>query len=129
MIDYITGGEFMTVTSNKGAIPYISSSGQPMTGAVTYDNSMQALRVYDGNGWQTIGGGSATVNLTSNAISILKWAEQKMLEEAERNKLAETNHTIRDLIGQIKQKEEQIKMVQILLNSPSHTEIKNSMVP
>jgi hypothetical protein len=129
MIDYVHGGEFMNVTSTKGAIPYISSSGQPMTGAVTYDNSMQALRVYDGNGWQTIGGGSTSVNLNANAISILKWAEQKMLEEAKRNKLAETNPAIKDLVEQIKQKEEQIEMVQTLLNSPGHNEIKNSMVP
>jgi hypothetical protein len=38
-----------------------------------------------------------------------------MLEEAERNKLAETNPAIKDLMNQIKEKEEQIKIVQTLI--------------
>ena len=114
MIDYVVGGEFMNVTSSKGATPYIHTS-QPMTGMVSFDGSSQTMKVFDGSSWQTIGGGSAMVNLTPNAISILKWAEQKMLEEAERNKLAETNPAIKDLVEQIKQKEEQIKVVQALI--------------
>ena len=116
MIDYVIGGEYLTVTSNKGAQPWINmSSTQPMIGAMSYDHNSQSMKVYDGNGWQTIGGGSATVNLTPNAISILKWAEKKMLEEAERNKLAETSPAIKDLMNQIKEKEEQIHIVQTLI--------------
>jgi hypothetical protein len=40
-----------------------------------------------------------------------------MLEEAERNKLAETNPTIKDLMNQIKDKEEQINIVQKLIKT------------
>jgi hypothetical protein len=116
MIDYIYGGEYLAVTSNKGATPYINSyQNQPMVGAMTYDNSSQTMKVYDGSNWQAIGGGTANINLTGNAIAVLKWAEKKMHEETERNKLAETNATIRDLVEQIKQKEEQIKIVQTLI--------------
>ena len=116
MIDYVVGGEYLNVTSSKGAMPYINmSSSQPMIGALSYDHNSQNMKVYDGNGWLTIGGGSASVNLTPNAINILKWAEQKMLEEAERNKLAETNPTIKDLLEQIKQKEEQLSIVLSLI--------------
>jgi hypothetical protein len=130
MIDYIVGGEYLTVTSNKGAQPYINmNSSQPMVGMISYDNGSQQLKVYDGSSWMSLGGGSASVNLSYDAISILKWAQNKMLEEAERNKLAETNPAIKDLISQIKQKEEQIDMIQTLLNSPGDYIIKNSMVP
>ena len=114
MIDYVIGGEFMNVISSKGATPYINNSS-PITGMVSFDGSIQTMKVYDGNSWQTIGGGSATVNLSYDAINILKWAQKKMLEEAERNKLAETNPAIKDLIEQIKQKEEQISIVQALI--------------
>ena len=114
MIDYVVGGEFMNVTSSKGATPYINT-GSPITGMVSFDGSSQTMKVFDGGSWQTIGGGSATVNLSYDAINILKWAEKKMLEEAERNKLAETNPAIKDLIEQIKQKEEQISIVQALI--------------
>jgi hypothetical protein len=114
MIDYVYGGEFLAVTSNKGATPYINT-GNPITGTVAYDSSSQTLKVYDGNAFLTIGGGVANIHLTQNAISILKWAEHKMLEEAERNKLAETTPAIRDLMNQIKEKEEQIRIVQTLI--------------
>jgi uncharacterized spore protein YtfJ len=103
MIDYIVGGEYLNVTSNRGAQPYISmSGGQPMTGALSYDPGSHNMKVYDGNGWQTIGGGSATVNLTPNAITILKWAEKKMFEEQELNRLCEQHPTIKDLVGEMK---------------------------
>jgi hypothetical protein len=116
MIDYVYGSEYLTVTSNKGAQPYINmSSSQPMIGALSYDPSIQQMKVFDGNYWQTIGGGSASINLTSNAINILKWAEKKMLAEAECNKLAETNPTVRDLMDQIKKKEEQLSIVLTLI--------------
>lgn len=116
MIDYIVGGEYLNVTSNKGAQPYINmSSNQPMIGAMTYDYNSQSMKVYDGNGWMTIGGGSATVNLTGQAVSILKWAEQKMREEYELKALAEKHPAINDLLNQIKEKEEQLKVVQTLL--------------
>jgi hypothetical protein len=130
MIDYVIGGEYLNVTSNKGAQPYINmSSSQPMIGALSYDHNSQQMKVYDGNGWMTIGGGSATVNLNPNAISALQWVERKMREEQERNRLAETNPAIKDLLDQIKEKEEQLKMVMTLINSPGDNEIKPSMVP
>jgi hypothetical protein len=116
MIDYVHGGEYLAVTSNKGAMPYINmSSNQPMIGALSFDYNSQSMKVYDGSTWLTVGGGVANIHLTPNAISILKWAEQKMLQEAERNRLAETNSTIKDLMNQIKDKEEQITIVQALV--------------
>ncbi len=129
MIDYVIGGEYLNVTSSKGALPYINmSSSQPMVGALTYDHNTQSMKVYDGNSWMTIGGGSATVNLSGNAIAILKWAERKMNEEYELQALAEKHPAIKDLLDQIKEKEEQIKMVQTLIESPGDA-IKPSMVP
>ena len=116
MIDYIVGGEYLDVTSNKGAQPYINkTNGQPMTGTMSYDPGSQQMKVYDGNSWLSLGGGSATVNLDPAAIGILNWAKKRMQEEAERERLAETNPTIKDLMDQIKHKEEQIKIVQTLI--------------
>lgn len=102
MIDYVIGGEYLNVVSNKGALPYINmSSTQPMIGTLSYDASSGSMKVYDGNMWQTIGGGSATVNLSGNAISILKWAEKKMQEEAELKALADKHPTIKNLVDEM----------------------------
>jgi len=102
MIDYVVGGEFMNVTSSKGAVPYLSHNPNPMTGAVSYDSSSQNMKVFDGNSWQTVGGGSAVVNLTPNAIAILRWAEKKMFEEQELNALCESSPAIKDIVHEMR---------------------------
>lgn len=118
MIDYIVGGEYLNVTSSKGATPYINQT-QPITGMMSYDGSSQSMKVYDGNGWQTIGGGNATVNLTPNAIATLKWAEQKMFEEQELLALCEKHPSIKDLVFQMRSSIDnyinKIEMVKTLL--------------
>jgi hypothetical protein len=103
MIDYIVGGEYLNVTSNKGAVPYINMhSNQPMVGTLTFDPNSQQMKVYDGGSWQIVGGGSATVNLTPNAISILKWAEKKMFEEQELQALCDSSPAIKDLVSEMR---------------------------
>jgi uncharacterized spore protein YtfJ len=103
MIDYIVGGEYLNVTSNKGTQPYINmSSNQPMVGALSYDPGIGQMKVYDGNSWMSIGGGSAVVNLTPNAITILKWAEKKMFEEQELQALCEQHPTIKDIVHEMR---------------------------
>lgn len=102
MIDYVVGGEYLNVTSSKGAQPYINmSSQQPMVGALSFDSSSQQMKVYDGSTWMTVGGGSASINLSANAISILKWAEHKMQEEYELKALCDQHPTIKSLVEQM----------------------------
>lgn len=102
MIDYVYGGEFLTITSSKGATPYMNHNANPMTGVISYDSSSQQMKVFDGNNWQTVGGGTAMVNLSPDAVSALKWAKEKMLEEQELNALCEKHPAIKDLVGQMK---------------------------
>jgi hypothetical protein len=94
-----------------------------------YNPNNQNIEVFDGSTWIILSAHHANVNLTPEAVSLLEWARKKRDEELEREQLAETNPAIKDLISQIQQKEEQINMIKTLLNSTSHTEIKNSMVP
>jgi hypothetical protein len=124
MIETIVGGEFMNVTSYKGATPYIGQTNIPMVGAVSYDSSSQYMKVYDGSVWQKVGGGNATVNLTPNAVAILKWAEKKMFEETEYEQLAKTNPTIKSLLDEMNKYKDQIEMVKVLLKSPGNEPIE-----
>ena len=120
MIDYIVGGEFLNVSSNKGAMPYVNMSNtQPMVGMLGYDASSHNMKVYDGSSWQTLGGGSATINLSGNAVSILKWAEKKMQEEYELQALCSKHPAIKDLVDQMNSSiadyQHKIAMVKTLL--------------
>lgn len=119
MIDYVYGGEFLNVTSSKGATPYMNPNLNPMTGALSYDSSIQSMRVFDGSMWQTVGGGSAMVNLSPDAISILKWAKEKMMQEQELQSLCNSSPAIKDLVNEMRTNMDnyinKIEMVKALL--------------
>ncbi len=103
----------------QGGMPahtYInSSSGYMNVGDVRYNVQMQRLEVYDGQIWVEISTGHASVGLTPDAEHALDWANRKIIEEAELDRLAASNATIADLVNQKKELDDKIKMVQSLI--------------
>lgn len=87
-------GPYLSVINSPGASPYINPS-QPMTGMVRYVSNR--LEVYDGGSWLQIGGGSASVSLTGEAIEILDWAKKKMEDEKQLEALAAKHPGVKDL--------------------------------
>ena len=73
------------------------------------------LQVFDGTSWIVMNSSYATVGLTNDAESLLDWARKKRDEEMDRDLLAVANPTIKDLLEQIKEKEDQIQMVMNLI--------------
>jgi hypothetical protein len=92
-----------------------SSGSAGKQGDMMYDLDGQNIKVFDGSTWQSLSGGLVTVELTDEASSILDWAKKKRDEELELEKLAIENPAIKDLMDQIKTKQNQIKMVQTLI--------------
>jgi hypothetical protein len=117
MIKGISAGQGIIVQG--GGVPHISKSYSSSTtylvGSVMFDLDQQCLKVYDGSAWQTCSGGFVQISFDNETKSLLEWAKQKRQEEHELDALAQTNPTIKDLIRQIKEKEEQILIVQQLI--------------
>ena len=101
-------GPYLSVLNSPGASPYINTS-QPMTGMVRYVSNR--LEVYDGGSWLQVGGGSASVSLTAEAIEILDWAKKRMSEESKIKRLAESNPTIADALATFEQAAEKLQVV------------------
>ena len=111
-----TSSPFITVSGGNPGSTYIGNySNAPGVGNMRYNPNNQNIEVFDGSTWIILSAHHANINLSDETVSVLQWAKKKMLEEAERNKLAETNPAIKDLVNQIKDKEEQIKIVQTLI--------------
>lgn len=126
-----TSGRYITVTGGSPST-YVSknySSNGFMTGDMRYDLDSQCIKVFDGSNWVSLVSTNATIELSYEAQSLLDWASKKRLEDQLLEKQAQENPAIKDLVEQIKQKQEQIKMVQTLLNSPGDNGIKPSMIP
>ena len=132
MIKNISGGGKYLIVSGGTSSTYVNGySGAQGVGNMRYNTNTQNIEIFDGNSWITMNSGYATVQLTSDAESLLDWARKKRDEEMSRELLAMSNPAIKDLLNQIKQKEDQIDMVMTLLKSSGNEglEIKPSMVP
>ena len=109
-----TGGKYTVVSAGNTSVPYINqNTNNPIQGMLRISGS--DLQAFDGASWIVLNTSYATVGLTGEAESLLDWAREKRNEEMKRDLLAATNPTINDLLEQIKEKEDQIKMVMNLI--------------
>ncbi len=108
-------GPFLTVSGGIPANTYISHGSGPGVGNMRYNPNSQNMEVFDGTNWVIIQANHAYVSLSSDAISLLEWARKKRDEELEIERLSESSPVIKDLINQVKEKQEQIKVVQTLI--------------
>jgi hypothetical protein len=110
---------FLTVSGGNPGSTYIGyySTNAPGVGNMRYNPNSQNIEVYDGSTWIILSAHHSTINLSDEAVSLLQWARKKRDEEFEMERLAQTNSTIKDLVNQIKDKEEQIRIVQTLIKS------------
>ena len=132
MIGNIYSSSPSVIISGSTGSTYVNGySGSQGVGNMRYNTSSQKMEVFDGTNWIMLNMGTASVGLSGEAEALLNWARVKRNEELELERLAEENPTIRDLVEQVKQKQDQIKMVQTLLKSSGNEglEIKPSMVP
>jgi hypothetical protein len=119
MIKNITGGgKYLTVTGNPGSTYVNNYSGAQGVGNMRYNISNQNIEIYDGANWIAMQSGYATVSMNSEGESLLDWVRMKRNEEYERETLAKDNPAVRDILNQIKEKEDQLKMITTLLKSP-----------
>jgi hypothetical protein len=107
-------GKYLQVSGGSGSTYVGNNSGAQGVGNMRYNTVTQNIEIYDGFSWTVMNTGYPSIGLTGEAESILDWAKKKMREENEIEELAKTNPTIADLQKQIKEKQEQIRIVRNL---------------
>ena len=111
-----TNGSFITVSGGNPGSTYIGNySNAPGVGNMRYNPNNQNIEVFDGSTWIILSAHHANINLSDDAVSLLEWARKKRDEELTLQRLAESSPVIKDLINQVKEKQEQIKVVQTLI--------------
>jgi len=107
-------GKYTILTMGISSVPYVSTNiNNPMQGIIRVNGT--DLQVFDGTNWIHMNTSYTSVGLTSDAESLLDWARQKRQEELELVALAESNAAIKDLMDTIKQKQDQLEMVKVLI--------------
>ena len=86
--------------------PYLPSTyiGGMNVGNVRYNTTNQSMEVYDGSSWQVVSMG-ATVGLSYEADNAIRWAQQKMKEEAELKEKLEKHPALKDVYDKFKMME------------------------
>jgi hypothetical protein len=107
--------KYLQVNSGTSSTYVNNYGGSVGVGNMRYNTSTQTMEVYDGTTWIMLNMSYADVNLSGEAESLLDWVQKKRDEEFRRQVLAESNPAIKDLVEQIKEKEDQIKMIQTLM--------------
>ena len=111
-----TSSPFITVSGGNPGSTYIGNySSAPGVGNMRYNPNSQNIEVYDGNVWVILSSQHSIINLSSDAVSLLEWARKKRDEELTLQRLAESSPVIKDLVNQIKDKQEQISVVKTLI--------------
>lgn len=118
MIKSLTGGNGIVINNGYTTMPYISSNqNNPMQGMLRVNgNDMQ---VFDGSTWLSVGGAYPTIELNGMAQSAIQWVMDKMKEEAEIKKLAETSVAVKGAIEAVELAQEQLKVIATLAREPN----------
>jgi hypothetical protein len=91
-----SSGRYVTVTGGQPSGVYISPGAQG-AGMMRWNPNTNCIEVNDGNSWIMMSTNYATVDLNSDAESLLDWARKKRDEELRIRALAEQHPGIQDL--------------------------------
>jgi len=107
MIRNITGGAGITVTGSAYSAPYINTN-IPSAGMVRYINGN--LEVYDGSSWLVLLSGYPTVELDGETREIIRWAQNRMVEEERMKALAAKHSAVADALAAQQRAEEAVRI-------------------
>ena len=95
MIRNITGGYGIHVSGSVYNAPYIDTT-RASAGMVRYVGGN--LEVYDGASWLPIQSSYPQIELEGEILEIIKWAQNRMVEEERMQALAKTHPTVADAL-------------------------------
>ena len=107
MIKNVTSSSQHLYAAGGSSLPYVSSNmSNPMQGMVRINGS--EMEVFDGTAWMKIYMSDAHVGLSGPANSAIDWAIQRMEEEKEWKKLAESNQSVKIALENLNKAREQL---------------------
>jgi hypothetical protein len=111
MIKNITSNSsLINVNCYQGNNPYISPGAQS-AGMVRYNTSMQRTEVYDGNNWQELGGGYASIDLAPHVQSAINWVMAQMAKESEMKSLAAKHASVAHALENVEQAKRELELI------------------
>lgn len=120
MIKGITSTSKYLITGGSPGLPYISP-GAVGAGMLRFNANTQNIEVNDGHSWQMMAGGFSTVNMSTEAESLLDWIKSKQRQEIELLELASQNQAVLTALENVKKAQEQLTIIAHLSRETNET--------
>jgi hypothetical protein len=124
MIANITanGSSLLWVSTGGSTMPYINMNA-PSSGMMRWNGNNNSIEVFDGstNLWQPMYGKTADIQLSPQIQAVMNWANQKMAEELEWEKLAVTNEAVKIALESMKKTRQQLDITAKLVKEHNET--------
>ena len=124
MIANITanGSNLLWVSTGGSTMPYINMNA-PSSGMMRWNGNNNSIEVFDGstNLWQQMYGKTADIQLSPQIQAVVAWANQKMTEESEWEKLAKTNDAVKIALENMKKSKQQLDITAKLVKDHNET--------
>jgi len=114
MIRNISGGAGITVSGSTYSAPYIDNT-RASSGMVRYVNGN--IEVYDGGSWLTLQSSYPTIELDNETREIIRWAQNRMVEEERIKALADQHPTVADALAAQQRAEEAVRIAVALCDT------------
>ena len=114
MIRNITNGYGIHITGSVYNAPYIDTT-RASAGMVRYVGGN--LEVYDGSSWLPLQSSYPQIELDNETQEILRWAQNRMVEEQRMAELAKTHPTVADALLARDRAEDALKIVTTLCDT------------
>jgi hypothetical protein len=124
MIANITanGNNLLWVSTGGSTMPYINMNA-PSSGMMRWNGNNNSIEVFDGstNLWQQMYGKTADIQLSPQIQAVINWANLKMAEESEWEKLAKTNDAVKIALENMKKAKQQLDITAKLVKDHNET--------
>jgi hypothetical protein len=115
-----SSSRYITVSGGSPSNTYISP-GSVGAGMIRWNPNMNCMEVNDGNMWKTLDMSYASVELTSDAESLLEWARKKRDKETTLYALAEKNSAVKIALDNLEQAQQQLEITAHLAREHEQT--------
>ena len=124
MITNITanGSPLLWVSTGGNTMPHINMNA-PSSGMMRWNGNINSIEVFDGsmNLWQQMYGKTADIQLSPQIQAVINWANLKMAEESEWEKLAKTNDAVKIALENMKKAKQQLDITAKLVKDHNET--------
>lgn len=122
-----SASQYITIQGGSPSGTYVNNySGGQGVGNVRYNTSTQSMEVYDGNSWQLLTMGYATVDLSYDAQQLLEWARTEQRRQMERASKIKNNPALQKAYESIQRAEENFELIYKFVEHDEHGQVQSS---